>query len=160
VARPVIEALERLGAEYRIGGSVASSAYGVARATLEIDLVSDLAAEHAQQLVEQLGGDYYVGEEAVLDAIRRRGSFNIIHMGTAAKIDVFVTGTAPYAREAFRRARSRRLGEHEEEFNFVSPEDLILNKLDWYRQGGGISERQWRDVIGVLKVQAGALDME
>lgn len=158
---PLVLELDRLGIPYRVGGSVASSAYGAARSTIDADLVADLHAPDTHALVEAIRDSYYIDEGAVLDAIARKSSFNVVHLASMLKVDVFVLKTGAYDQQAFVRVRRDTLEEGAgTEFNLVTPEDLILNKLDWYRQGGGISERQWRDVIGVLKVQAGALDME
>jgi hypothetical protein len=157
---PVVDALERLGVAYQIGGSVASSVYGVPRATMDIDLVADLRPEHVQPLVAFLQEQYYINPEAIHEALHRRSSFNLIHLETMVKVDVFVLRERPYDQEAFRRTRRDTLAEESRrEFCLSSPEDVILNKLAWFRMGGEVSERQWNDVIGVLRVQANALDV-
>lgn len=157
---PVIEAFDALGIRYRIGGSVASSAYGIARATLDVDLVADLEEDNIGPLVDRLREGYYIHEERMRDAVARRSSFNLIHLGSMIKVDVFVLKPNPYDQAAFARARLERLDEGSaREHYLTSPEDVILNKLDWYRQGGSISERQWNDVLGVLKVQGSSLEL-
>jgi len=158
---PVVRAFEILGIAYQIGGSVASSAYGIARATIDVDLVTDMNETHVQPLVERLRDAYYIDEERVRDAVARRTCFNVIHFESMLKIDVFVMKTRPYDRVAFARVRLEDLGEGEEtRRHYVSsPEDVVLNKLDWYRQGGCVSDRQWSDVQGILKVQLTSLDL-
>jgi hypothetical protein len=159
---PVVKAFEKLGVPYYIGGSVASSAYGVARATLDVDMVSDLKPEHVHPLVEMLESDYYIDEEMILDAIHRSSSFNLMHLETMLKVDVFVVKDRPYYREAFKRKRKDSLDEEQgaAEFYLASSEDIILSKLEWFRMGGNVSERQWGDVLGVLKVQGDSLDVK
>jgi hypothetical protein len=160
---PVVQAFEALGIGYQIGGSIASSAYGIARATLDVDLVADLNGNQIRPLVDRLLDAYYVDEERVRDAVARRSSFNVIHLESMLKIDVFVLKSRLYDRVAFARARMQNLGEAElprHHYYVASPEDVILNKLDWYRQGGCVSERQWNDVLGILKVQQYSLDIE
>ena len=159
---PVAEAFEKLGALYYIGGSIASSAYGAARATLDVDMVSDLKPQHVRFLANMLESSYYLDEDAILEAIRRHSSFNLIHLETMIKVDVFIVGDEPYPRQALLRRRKDTLDEDQQavEFYLASSEDIILKKLDWYRMGGEVSERQWSDVVGVLKVQDKALDME
>ena len=158
---PVVRAFQELGISYHIGGSVASSAYGIARATLDVDLVADLPEHRIGPLVEHLQGAYYIDEDRVRDAVKRRSSFNIIHLTSMIKVDVFVLRDRPHDRVAFSRARVQCLDEAspEQEYRIASPEDVIIAKLDWFRQGGGVSERQWNDLLGVLKVQRGTLDM-
>lgn len=157
---PVADAFEKLGVLYYIGGSVASSAYGIPRSTMDVDMVSDLKPEHVRSLVRMLEPSYYIDENMILDAIERRSSFNIIHLGTMIKIDVFVTKNSSYDIETFKRRRKDTLDEDRSsaEFYLVSPEDIILNKLVWFRMGGGVSDRQQNDVLGVLKVQKDSLD--
>lgn len=156
---PVVDALERLGVAYQIGGSVASSIYGVPRATMDVDLVADLRPEHVQLLVSLLQDQYYLSPEAIYEALHRHSSFNLIHLETMVKIDVFVLRPEPYEQEAFRRSRRDTLTEESaREFSLSSPEDIILHKLAWFRTGGEVSERQWGDVMGVIRVQADALD--
>lgn len=159
---PVAGVLEDLGVPYYIGGSVASSAYGAARATLDVDMVADLKPRHVRPLAKMLESSYYVDEDAILEAIRRHSSFNLIHLETMIKVDVFVVGDQPYPQQALRRRRRDTLDEGQQavEFYLASSEDIVLIKLDWYRMGGEVSERQWSDVVGVVKVQEKSLDRE
>jgi hypothetical protein len=157
--RPVVDIFERLGIAYLIGGSVASSVYGVARSTLDADLSADVQFEHITPLVENLKDKYYISEVALREAIQQRSSFNLIHLDTMIKVDVFVLKDAAFDRAAFQRTRLTTLDQAEpHEFRLISPEDIVLRKLDWYRAGGSTSERQWLDILGVLRVQAGSLD--
>jgi hypothetical protein len=156
----VVQAFEKLGIQYLIGGSVASSAYGIARATLDVDLVADLGENQISSFIDLIHDSYYVDEDRVRDAIARRSSFNIIHLESMIKVDVFILKPHPYDQAAFARARLEKLEESASSRHhyLASPEDVILNKLAWYRQGGCVSERQWNDVLGVLKVQQSSLD--
>lgn len=158
---PVVEAFEKLGIAYYVGGSVASSVYGIARATLDVDLVANIISEQVHGFFKLLKTTYYIDENMILDAIRRKSSFNMIHLETMLKIDVFILKDTSYDRLTFQRKRKDTLDEEEKtEFYIVSAEDIILNKLVWYRMGGRVSERQWGDILGVLKVQSDLLDME
>ncbi len=156
---PVVEAFEELGVAYHIGGSVASSAYGVVRASIDVDFVADLRQEHVRPLVKQLEANYYIDADAVRDAIRRHSSFTVIHLGTMLKFTVFIPKTRSFDQEELRRVRQEVLAEGTRPFYMASPEDTILNKLEWYRMGGEVSTSQWNDILGVLKVQGTALDM-
>jgi hypothetical protein len=159
--QPVVAALDEMGVAYEIGGSVASSACGVPRTTLDVDLVAALGREHVKELVDRLQSLYYVDENAAFEAVERQSSFNLIHLGTMLKVDVFVLKSRAYDQSAFRRKRKDRLSLDPagNSFYFASPEDVVLNKLEWFRLGRELSERQWNDVAGVLKVQQGALDI-
>lgn len=157
---PVVDAFERLGIPYHIGGSVATSTFGEARSTLDVDVVAPIREDHAVPLAAALRGDYYAEEELIRDAARHRSSFNVIFLPQYFKIDVFVVKETAYAKAAFSRYLPARLvgAGSTREFRFATPEDVVLHKLDWYRQGGECSERQWSDVLGVLRVQATRLD--
>ena len=160
IAVQVANAFAEAGVSYLIGGSLASSQYGIPRATQDVDLVADLQPKHVSLLVADLQDEFYIDAGMVQEAVRNRTSFNAIHLDTMYKVDVFVQPATRWARLELTRRRSERVGSGDDAvaLYFCSPEDIILHKLDWYRQGGGISDRQWGDVLGVLKVQAGALE--
>lgn len=157
---PVVEAFKKMGINYYIGGSVASSAYGVARATLDVDIVADIKKEHVTELVQLLQKQYYIDGDMILGAIKNSSTCNFIHLATMIKIDVFIKKNDDYSEISANRVVKDSLpdDEGENDFNFVSPEDIILNKILWYKQGGCQSEKQWNDIIGVLKVQTVHLD--
>lgn len=157
---PLVESLERLGVPYYFGGSIVSSTHGVPRASLDADIVADLAPQHVAPMVSALKSSYYLDARTMHYAIARRSCFNAIHLATSFKVDVFAMKNRPYDHAAIGRIRKRRIATDtsSRDFFLASPEDIVLAKLEWYRLGDEVSERQWNDVLGVLKVQAGSLD--
>jgi hypothetical protein len=158
---PVVRALEDLVVAYLVGGSVASAAHGEFRATNDVDLVTELQEEHVDAFVSAIGAGYYADAGAIRTAVRRRATFNLIHLDTMLKVDVFVSRCRPYDAEAMRRRVLQQYGDIEapSTLHLASPEDVVLAKLAWFRSGGGVSERQWRDVLGVLRVQGAKVDV-
>jgi hypothetical protein len=157
----VIDAFDELKVPYLIGGSLASALHGTTRSTLDSDLVVELKAEQVPELVAMLEMDFYIDENMILDAIRIQSSFNIIHFRTMFKVDVFITKGRRFDRVQFHRRQLQTVANDPERKIYVSTaEDIILAKLEWYRLGNETSERQWRDILGVLKVQAGRLDFD
>ncbi len=158
---PVIEALDSLGVRYYVGGSIASSIHGVPRASIDADLIAELGAEHVAPLAARLSPLFYLDEGRMRDAVERRLSFHVIHLATMFKVDVFVSKGRPFDLAASGRARLEALGESPEapKAKGASPEDTLLAKLEWYRRGGESSERQWSDILGLLRVRTGRLDL-
>ncbi len=146
---------DALRVPYAVGGSVASSLHGFPRSTMDVDLVAAIETRHVDPFVTALGEDFYASSEAIRDAVGRSDSFNVIELRTMLKADIFVVRER--AAEELARAIDVRT-EDGHRFRVVSAEDIVAEKLRWYRLGGEISERQWSDVLGVIEVQGGALD--
>lgn len=159
VTLQVTEILEKLSIAYVIGGSMASTAYGRIRTTLDVDIVADLKPEHVQPLVAALKSDFYVESTTIIDAIQRHSSCSFIHLETMFKVDLFVTKDRPFDRLQIERRTRKVLGDEPHQAAYVATaEDIILAKLEWYRLGGEQSERQWRDIQGILQVSGEQLD--
>lgn len=153
--------LEKLGISYAIGGSIASSIYGKIRFTEDADITVEPFDNQADKLFELLKPRYYISKDAMYQALKLRQSFNVIHLESAFKIDVFIQKGSSFEKQLMSRRKSLKLSDFlGKSFSVVSPEDIILLKLQWYREGGCSSERQWNDVLGVLAVQAKRLDFE
>jgi hypothetical protein len=152
--RPVADALDALGVRYYLAGSVASSAHGIARASLDADVIAALEPDHVDPLTNRLVSAYYIPLDRLRSAVAERSSCNLIHLATMFKIDVFVSKGRPFDRQAAQRARPQAIDESPDapRFPVASPEDTVLAKLEWFRLGGETSERQWWDILGVLKV--------
>ena len=156
----VIEALEALAVPYLIGGSFAAAVYGVARLTADADLVAEVRFEHVDLLANRLSADFYLDVESMREAIRQRSSFSLIHFKTMFKVDVFLPKPRPYSQmQMERRVQQPLSSETDQLAYFSSAEDSVLSKLEWYRLGGEVSDRQWQDILGVIKTQGERLDL-
>lgn len=161
VTLQVTDVLDLLGIPYFIGGSLASAVHGISRATMDVDIIAELRQVHLAQFVALLVDAFYIDDQAIANAILNRSSFNIIHRETMFKVDIFIRKTRPYDESQFSRRVLQHLATEPERTAYVaSAEDTVLAKLEWYRMGGDVSERQWRDVQNILKVQAGRLDLD
>ena len=158
ILEKLIEVFDRLNIAYVIGGSVASSVYGQVRFTQDADITVEPFESVAERLFDELKGDFYISSEAMNEALQNKSSFNVIHLETAFKIDIFIRQESEFQKQLLSRGRKLQLKNSGKAFIFVSPEDIILLKLDWYRQSDCSSERQLSDVLGVLAVQKEHLD--
>ncbi len=152
--------LEKLGVRWFLGGSLASSIHGVPRATFDADIMADIRPPHVRPFLRALGDGWYADEGAIQDAIRERSSFNLIHLATAMKVDVFVPKLRRFDGGEFARSQRITLEGTDFEVRICCAEDIVIAKLEWYRLGGEDSERQWGDILGVLKLNVGKLDLD
>ena len=157
----IAEVLDDLEVRWFLGGSLASSIHGIPRATLGADIVADLRAPLVSAFLKALGKDWYMEEQSVRDAIMNRSCFNLIHLGSAMKVDIFVPKLRRFEGGQFSRALRIPVAEGSTiKIPVCSAEDIVLAKLEWYRAGGELSDRQWGDILSVLRVNAKNLDLE
>jgi hypothetical protein len=158
----VLQTLDLLEIHYMVGGSGASSVHGAWRVTGDIDFVASVRSEHIEPLVDELRRDFYIDAGQIRAAIDQGRAFNIVHLPSSYKFDIFPLTSDPYQQVQFGRRRfeqSKVFGTEPVEFAVASAEDVILSKLRWYRLGGESSEQQWNDVLGVIAVQRDRLDL-
>ncbi|MCK6529894.1 hypothetical protein L6R50_20820 [Myxococcota bacterium] len=162
VVAKLARAFDALGIRYLVGGSLASSVYGIPRATQDVDLVAAVQLSQVDAITSALGDEFYVDADMIRDAIKRRASFNVIHLDTMFKADVFIQKGDSWSRGEMERARTEQLDMPggQVTIRFASPEDTLLHKLIWYKLGDEMSDRQWSDILGVLKIQGMALDQD
>ncbi len=158
VALLVADAIARAAGSYFVGGSLASSLQGEPRATNDIDVVLDLPAIRARDLARELGDEFEVDVDMLRDAILHKRSCNIFYLPTVIKVDLFAVGSSEFDRMEFSRRRPVQVRADGTTLILKSPEDTVLRKLLWYQAGGGVSDRQWRDVVQVLRVSGGFMD--
>lgn len=156
VALAVTAVLDALGIAHTIGGSLASSFAGEPRSTVDVDIVAAIEEEHVPALVARLTGEFYIDDASLLRAVRNRTNTNLVHNATNLKIALFIAGGTPLDLQQIARPRAvvvsgRTIYVH-------PPEDILLQKLRWYKSGGGVSDRQWRDIAGIIRTQGRALD--
>lgn len=151
--RAMVSLLDDAGIPHMLAGSVASSFHGEPRSTQDIDLVIDPDERSLTRFLDRLDRDRYFVDDAI-DALRRRGQFDVIDTMTGWKVDLVIRKERSFSREEFARRRSVEVlcvATY-----IASAEDTVLAKLEWAKAGG--SERQIEDVVGVLSMAHGSLD--
>ncbi len=153
--------LESLAVPYAIVGSMAGTIYGRIRTTMDVDLVVDLHSDQVEQFIQRLGELFYFDVQADNNAVLTRTNFNLIHLETMFKVDIFIPKTRAFDQQLLsRRLKSEISSSTGRRAYFVTAEDLILAKLDWHRLTGGASEHQWQDVLSIIQIQDRTLDQD
>ena len=161
ILKDFVEILEKLGIRYAIGGSIASSFYGKVRFTIDADITVEPFIHSVDIFYQSLKSDFYISKDAVYQALKAGASFNIVHLQTSFKIDVFICKDIPFQRQMLQHPRKLKLSQSVDKlFSVVSPEDIILLKLQWFHSSGCVSEKQWADILGVLRIQDDKLDYD
>ncbi len=152
----LVETFDRLQIPYLVTGSVAAMACGEPRLTNDIDVVAEVEEKHIAGLLTAFpSGEFYLDEEAVRGAVRRRGQCNVIHPASGLQVNVVIAKGTEFDRSRFSRARRIRPAETYEA-RFAAPEDVVIKKMECYKEGG--SEKHLRDIAGIMKISAEEID--
>ena len=157
--QPVAQAFDDLGVAYAVVGSVAGLSHGHGRNTTDVDVLAELRVEHVDAIVRVLEGAYYADAPSMKDAIRHQSSFNLFHFETGIKVDVFVSKRTPYDVQVTSRREMESMSDGAPVFWVQTAEDLVLSKLRWFRMTNETSDRQWSDILAVLKVNCFYIDI-
>jgi hypothetical protein len=157
---PIVAHLEKTGVKYCLSGSLAATFYGTCQSLADVELVAELSPAHVLPLIDAIRPAYWTDQALICDAVATKSCFSVVHLPTTMTVVVHISKTRPYDRAMMSRIRRDTFddGSASTGFYLPSPEDVVLSKLEWYRLGDEVSERQWRDVIGVMKVSGTALD--
>jgi hypothetical protein len=160
LVRQMAEMLDELGILYALGGSMASSLLGEPRSTVDIDLAIRLDGIEGEALLERVGAAFYVPVESARQAIASHSSFNLVDTASALKVDLFVVGDGLLDRMQIERRVLVPIPGAPNGIWVTSAEDQVLRKLDWFGQGGSMSDRQWRDVVSILRIHRTSMDLD
>jgi hypothetical protein len=156
---PLRAALERAEVRYAIGGSWASTAFGEPRLTQDVDILADFTGKSLDCFLAGLPESFFVDPQDARAAFRLGRPFNVIYMPLAFKFDFFSARAFPLGvQELDRAVLLSGNGLSESPVLFVTPEDILLAKLHWFREGGGVSAVQWRDIQGIVRSCRDTLD--
>jgi predicted nucleotidyltransferase len=153
--------LAELGIQYVVVGSFASSARGFQRATRDVDILAKIGLEQVESIYERLTGRYYVDRLSIRSAVLNRSHFNAIHLASMFKVDVFVPSDSDrLSQQQLHRHLPEKLSPDSDAIVYMATaEDTLLAKLIWYRKGHQVSDRQWADVLGIIRLQGERLDL-
>jgi hypothetical protein len=158
---PVVSALQKLGIRYFVAGSVASSFHGAVRSTMDVDIVCELGDDQVSLFLKSLAGNYYGNEAALRDAVQRKSCFNLIHLPSSFKVDIFVSRGRPFDIDSMNRATLETIGDDPVlNVTIATAEDSIIAKLEWYKLGNQVSERQWDDVSRLMDLLGEQADID
>jgi hypothetical protein len=154
-------ALVQAGIRYAVGGSWASTAFGEPRFTNDVDILAEITPKNLALFLRLLPDTFYADADEAMSALHRGRPFNIIHMPSVLKFDLFPSHAFPLGKQELDRAISLEdTGLSKKPTRFVTPEDILLAKLYWFKSGGEVSEVQWRDIIGIARGCSATLDRD
>jgi predicted nucleotidyltransferase len=152
--------LDELGIKYVVVGSFASSARGFQRATRDVDILAQIGLDEVDSLYKRLATRYYIDRLSIRSAVINRSHFNAIHLDSMFKVDVFVPSDSDrLSQQQLSRQLPEKLTPDSDAIVYVATaEDTLLAKLIWYRKGHEVSDRQWADVLGIIRLQGERLE--
>lgn len=160
IINPLVEVFDNLKVSYALAGSLASSMYGMQRATLQLDIVADISQSQISFFIEQLAPEYFFHAEDVQKALKQRTSFMLIHLASLLKVVVSFPQSRAFDRGIFHRSRYLTLVEGHRPIPVLSPEDVVTLLLEQFQKSSECMDDVWYDLLGLLKVQGSLLDLD